>query len=289
MKLATFEADGRVVAGLVLGDSIVDVELASEGKLGGPLAAMLGNADAMARLRTLAGRGADDLARSARPIAKVALLAPVPRPGKVLCLGLNYRDHAAESGMDLPAEPVVFAKASSSVIGHRAPIRLPAVSSKVDYEVELAFVVGRAAKNVPEERAMQHVAGYTVLNDVSARDYQLEKAGGQWHLGKSFDTFCPIGPWLVTPDEIEDPHSLDLQCTVSGERLQASNTSQMVFTVPQIVAYLSQVLTLEPGDVVATGTPPGVGFAREPVRFLRAGDVVECTVEGVGTLINPVE
>jgi 2-keto-4-pentenoate hydratase/2-oxohepta-3-ene-1,7-dioic acid hydratase in catechol pathway len=291
MKLVSFRANGVESCGVVLGRTVVDLQPASGGRLHAPLASMLADDEAMRVLRDVATRAEGDAEFAERygcALSQVALLAPIPRPGKVLCLGLNYRDHAAESGMGIPAEPVVFSKASSSVIGHRAPIGLPEVSDKVDYEVELAFVIGRPARNVPAREAMRHVAGYTVLNDVSARDYQLEKLGGQWTLAKSFDTFCPMGPWLVTADEIRDPHDLDLHCVVSTERMQSSNTRQMVFKVPEIIEYLSMVLTLEPGDVVATGTPPGVGFARTPPRFLRAGDVVECTVEKVGTLVNPV-
>jgi 2-keto-4-pentenoate hydratase/2-oxohepta-3-ene-1,7-dioic acid hydratase in catechol pathway len=216
------------------------------------------------------------------------LRAPLPRPGKVLCLGLNYRDHAAESGAPVPEEPVVFAKASSSVIGPGDPIRLPSASDQVDYEAELAFVIGRPARDVAARNAMEHVAGYTVLNDVTARDYQRLRGGGQWTLAKSFDTFCPVGPWIVTRDEVEDPHALSLTCEVSGQVMQRSSTAQMIFRIPEIIQYLSAVLTLEPGDVVGTGTPAGVGCARTPPRFLRAGDVVSCTVQGVGTLTNPV-
>jgi len=291
VKLVTFDADGEGRCGVVVGERIIDLAAASEGRLPVSLAAMLGDEDALQQARRLAdgAAGDEDLgARFGRALADVQLMAPVPRPGKVLCLGLNYRDHAAEGGMDIPAEPVVFSKASSSVIGHGAAIRLCDASDKADYEVELAFVIGRPARNVSAAAANAHVAGYTVLNDVSARDYQLEKPGGQWTLGKSFDTFCPMGPWLVTPDEVPDPHSLDLQCVLSGETMQSSNTSQMIFTVPQVVEYLSRVLTLETGDVVAMGTPSGVGFTREPPRFLRSGDVVECTVQGIGTLRNPV-
>jgi 2-keto-4-pentenoate hydratase/2-oxohepta-3-ene-1,7-dioic acid hydratase in catechol pathway len=292
MRLATFLIDGREACGPVLsGARALDLRSASAGKLGPPLAGLLGDAEAMRLTGELAWRGENDpsfAARHSRPLAGVQLLAPIPRPGKVLCLGLNYRDHAAESGSPIPSEPVIFSKASSSVIGHEQPIRLPEASDQVDYEVELAFVIGRAARGVPAAEAMPHVAGYTVLNDVSARDYQREKPGGQWTLAKSFDTFCPMGPWLVTADEIRDPHDLKLECVVSTERMQSSSTSRMIFTVPAIIEYLSRVLTLEPGDVVATGTPPGVGFARKPPRFLRPGDVVECTVERIGTLRNPV-
>jgi len=260
VKLVTFDADGEGRCGVVVGERIIDLAAASEGRLPVSLAAMLGDEDALQQARRLAdgAAGDEDLgARFGRALADVQLMAPVPRPGKV-------------------------------VIGHGAAIRLCDASDKADYEVELAFVIGRPARNVSAAAANAHVAGYTVLNDVSARDYQLEKPGGQWTLGKSFDTFCPMGPWLVTPDEVPDPHSLDLQCVLSGETMQSSNTSQMIFTVSQVVEYLSRVLTLETGDVVAMGTPSGVGFTREPPRFLRSGDVVECTVQGIGTLRNPV-
>ncbi len=292
MKLATYAADSDIRYGIVRGEAVVDLVAAGAGRLSGSLKEMLARENGLELVRELEERCETDPAfaeQHSTPLAEVDLLAPIPRPGKVLCLGLNYRDHAAEGGMDVPEEPVVFSKAATSVIGPGATICLPRVSHKVDYEVELAFVIGRTARHVPEGRGLDHVAGYTVLNDVSARDYQLEKAGGQWMLGKSFDTFCPTGPWLVTADQVSDPHDLDLTCTVSGKMLQSSNTRQMVFTVPQIVEYLSRILTLEPGDLVATGTPPGVGFAQKPPRFLRPDDVVECTVQGIGTLSNPVE
>jgi 2-keto-4-pentenoate hydratase/2-oxohepta-3-ene-1,7-dioic acid hydratase in catechol pathway len=276
MKLLTYESAGVLHSGALIDGRVIDL-----GPI--PLQAILASSDQMGRVRALEERPPQGC-----PLEGLNVRAPIVRPGKVLALGLNYRDHAAESGSPVPAEPVVFCKVSSSVIGPGAPIRLPEASQKVDYEVELAVVIGREAKGVPAERALECVAGYTVLNDVSARDYQREKPGGQWTLAKSFDTFCPMGPWLVTPDEVGDPQELKLQCVVSGQTMQSSNTAQMIFSVADIIEYLSRVLTLEPGDVVATGTPPGVGFARKPPRFLRAGDVVECTVENIGTLANPV-
>ncbi len=292
MKLLTIAHDGAPAPGILLRDRVLLLEAASEGRISGPLRGILGDAERMSALRELEAAALRDDAFAARccvPFRTEELLSPIPRPGKVLCLGLNYRDHAAESGHRVPDEPVVFSKASSSVIGPGAAIRLPGVSDQVDYEVELAFVVGRAAKGVAVAQAMMHVAGYTVLNDVTARDYQRLKGGGQWTLAKSFDTFCPIGPWIVTADEVSDPHRLHLECVVSGQTMQSSSTEQMIFSIPEIIEYLSAALTLEPGDVVGTGTPPGVGFARTPPRFLAAGDVVECTVEKVGTLVNPVE
>src|SRR5207253_9488527 len=175
---------------------------------------------------------------------QVRLLDTIIRPQKIICLGLNYRDHAAESGMPVPSEPIVFPKYTNALVGPGAPILLPPTSQEVDYEAELVFAIGRPGKNIPEGEAMRHVAGYACGNDVSARDYQLKRGGGQWTIGKTFDTFGPIGPALVTSDEIADPHALPIRCIVNGETLQNSNTSQMVFGVPQIVAYLSHVMTL---------------------------------------------
>jgi 2-keto-4-pentenoate hydratase/2-oxohepta-3-ene-1,7-dioic acid hydratase in catechol pathway len=299
MKLVSLAVGDRECAGVVIEGQVLLLEAASGGRLADPelgknalpLKSVFADPEMMREVRDLAARGVEEprfLSRFAIPLRQEDLHAPIPRPGKVLCLGLNYRDHAAESGAGPPDEPVVFTKASSSVIGPGAPIRLPRVSDQIDYEVELAVVVGPHAKNVSAEEAMYHVAGYTVLNDVTARDYQRERGGGQWTLAKSFDSFCPIGPWIVTPDEVPDPHDLSLECTLSGETMQSSSTSQMIFRIPEIIAYLSAALTLEPGDVIGTGTPAGVGFARTPPRFLRDGDVVECTMEGVGTLVNPV-
>jgi 2-keto-4-pentenoate hydratase/2-oxohepta-3-ene-1,7-dioic acid hydratase in catechol pathway len=246
----------------------------------------------MGRLRELAGRAAEDpelRRRHGLAPDEVRWLAPVPRPGKILCLGRNYAAHAAESGGSVPDWPCIFSKPASAVIGHEQRIRIPEVSEQVDYEVELAVVIGRAARHVSQEDAYDYVAGYTVLNDVSVRDYQKEKGGGQWTLGKSFDTACPIGPWLVTSDEIPDPHDLGIRCEVNGEKLQLARTSQMFFKIPFIIEHVTACLTLEPGDVIATGTPAGVGMARKPPRWLQPGDVVECTVERIGTLRNPVE
>ncbi len=291
MKLATFRAGNKTGCGLLVGETLLEVETATDGRPGPSLENLLGDEAALATLRELQRRGRGDAqfcARNGLPLAEVDLLAPVPRPGKVLCLGLNYRDHAAESGAPVPAEPVVFAKVSSSVTGPGRPIHIPEASDKIDYEVELAFVIARPARRVTADRALDYVGGYTVLNDVSARDYQREKPGGQWTLAKSFDTFCPLGPWVVTPDEVGDPQTLAIECRVSGELMQSSSTSRMIFGVAEIIEYLTRVLTLEPGDVVATGTPPGVGFARTPPRYLRDGDIVQCAIERIGTLTNPV-
>jgi acylpyruvate hydrolase len=216
----------------------------------------------------------------------VVLSAPIPRPGKIICVGLNYRDHAEESNMPIPDTPTIFSKYANSVVGPGESIIIPRVTDKVDYEGELAFVIGRRGRYIGEEDALNYVAGYMAFNDVSARDFQMRTS--QWTIGKTFDTFAPMGPALVTADEIPDPHDLDLCVKIGDEVLQSSNTRNLIFSVPALIAYLSQVMTLEPGDVVATGTPSGVGFARNPPRFLRPGDVVEVEIEGIGTLVNSV-
>ena len=220
------------------------------------------------------------------PLGDLVLGPPVPRPGKLICVGLNYKDHAAESNMAVPKSPVTFSKYVTSVVGPGTPIRLPAVSSQVDYEAELAVVIGRRAKHVSVEAAWDHVLGYTNLNDVSARDLQF--ADGQWQRGKSCDTFAPMGPAIVTRDAAGDPHKLRIQLRLNGTTLQDSSTEQLIFGIDHVVSFLSQTVTLEPGDVIATGTPPGVGFARKPPVFLKPGDVVEVEVEGLGVLVNPV-
>jgi 2-keto-4-pentenoate hydratase/2-oxohepta-3-ene-1,7-dioic acid hydratase in catechol pathway len=220
-------------------------------------------------------------------IETIRLRAPVPRPGKLVCVGLNYRDHAAESKMPVPERPVLFSKFTTAVIGSGDPIVLPPSSEKVDYEAELAVVIGRRAKRVSREEAAQAILGYTIVNDVTARDFQF--GDGQWQRGKSCDTFAPMGPWIVTADEVADPQQLGIRLRVNGQTLQSSNTSQMVFGAVDLVAYISETITLEPGDVIATGTPPGVGFARQPPIFLKDGDRVEVEIDGLGVLINTVK
>jgi len=212
--------------------------------------------------------------------------APVPRPGKLICIGLNYRDHAAESNMPIPERPVVFSKFTSAVIAPGEPVVLPTTSAQVDYEAELAVVIGRRAKNVSAARALDYVLGYTNFNDVSARDFQF--ADGQWQRGKSCDTFAPMGPTIVTADVVPDPHKLSIKLILNGETMQDSNTDQLIFGVPELIEFISQTITLEPGDVIATGTPSGVGFARKPPVFLRPGDMMEVEIERVGKLGNPV-
>jgi len=222
-------------------------------------------------------------------LADAKLLSPVPDPPKIVCLGLNYRDHAVESGAPIPKEPILFSKYATSLIGPEEAIVLPPVSQEVDYEAELVIVVGKRGRPQSAEAAGTYVAGYTVGHDVSARDWQLKKDGKQWMVGKTFDTFAPTGPVLVTADEVPDPHNLGIRLRLNGETMQDSTTRQMIFSVGATLAYLSQVFTLEPGDLIFTGTPPGVGFARKPPVYLKGGDVVEVEIDGLGVLRNPVK
>ncbi len=218
-------------------------------------------------------------------LADVKVQAPIPRPGKIICIGLNYMDHVLESGAEVPKAPLIFSKFDTCVAASEDPILLPVGSEQVDFEAELAVVIGRRAKNIKLEDAMDYVFGYTNFNDVSARDMQF--ADGQWQRGKSCDTFAPFGEYVATKDEIPDPHNLRIQFRLNGETMQDSNTNQLIFRIPELVEYLSRSITLEPGDIIATGTPPGVGFARKPPVFLKDGDVCEVEIEGLGVLINP--
>lgn len=225
-------------------------------------------------------------ARHTYEAASVRLRAPLPRPPKIICVGLNYRDHALESNMTIPSVPTIFCKFPTAIIGPDEPVILPKHSTQPDYEAEFAFVIGKKGRYIPKDRWQEYVFGYLNLNDVSARDYQM--ATTQWMVGKTFDTFCPIGPWITSADEIPDPHNLEISLTLNGEIMQHSNTRELIFQIPDLISYLSSVFTLEPGDIVSTGTPAGVGFARNPPRFLRPGDEVVVHVEGLGKLRNPV-
>jgi len=211
----------------------------------------------------------------------------IGRPGKIVCVGLNYLDHAQEGGMELPKAPLLFAKWPNTLIGDGEPIVLPPEATEVDYEAELGVVIGTKAKRVSEADALEYVEGYICINDVSARDLQF--GDGQWTRGKSVDTFCPVGPRLVPREEIADPQQLGIRCIVNGEALQDSSTAQMIFSVAEIIAYVTRVITLEPGDLIATGTPAGVGVFRDPKVLLKDGDEVSIEIDGVGTLTNPVE
>lgn len=235
---------------------------------------------------TAASRAKDSSSNRLIPLSSVRLLSPLPRPGKILCIGLNYRDHAVESKMDLPKVPAVFTKFPNSVTGHGANVVIPTMTKQADYEAEMAVVIGKTARRVDAKNWQEYVFGYTILNDVSARDVQL--ATSQWNLGKSFDTFAPIGPAIVSKHEIADPHVLDIKLSIDGEVLQQSNTRELIFKVPDLIGYLSSIVTLEPGDLISTGTPAGVGLGRTPQRWLKAGETMTVAVEKIGTLTNPI-
>ena len=276
MRLVTFEKCGGATLGARKGDQIVDLS-----SVASDMRTFLEGGDGARKAAEAAideGAGVD--------AATTRILAPIQNPEKIICIGLNYGDHAAESGMRIPEEPIIFSKYASSIIGPGDEIRVPPSSTKTDYEVELVVVMGKGGRDVSEADALDYVAGYTVGHDVSARDYQLEKPGGQWMLGKTFDTFAPIGPEIVTADEVDDPHALGIRCILNGETVQDSTTAQLIFKVPQLIAYLSHVFTFAPGDVIFTGTPPGVGMARDPQLWLKPGDTVVCEVDGLGRLEN---
>ena len=292
MRLITYEdATGRHL-GAVVGDQVVDLPAASGGAVPNDMIELieLGEAGLARARQAVEGAGG----AHQQPISQVKLLAPIPRPRKnVFCVGLNYADHIAEGArargveVKLPEHPNFFTKAPTSVNHPDGPIPIdPAVSEKIDWEVELGVIIGRTGKNIPEDRAMDYVFGYTVINDVSARD--LQRRHGQFFKGKTLDGACPIGPWIVTRDELPDPHNLRITLRVNGATKQDSNTEHLIFKVPTLISVLSAGMTLEAGDIIATGTPDGVGFARTPPEYLQPGDQVEAEVEGIGVLRNPV-
>lgn len=278
MRLVNFQKSGRTEFGVEKDGWIRSLAAAGYGS---DVEFLAGGDAALAAAGTLFpdGSGAE-----AVRLDEVQLLAPVLKPGKILCVGLNYRDHAIESKMAIPEVPTIFLKLPNAVTGPGSDIVLPKNSSQPDYEAEFAAVIGRGGRNIRREDWKQHILGYTILNDVSARDVQL--ATSQWMLGKSFDTFAPLGPAIVTADEIEDPHNLDIQLSIGGELLQHSNTRHLIFKLPELVEYLSAIIPLEPGDVISTGTPAGVGLGRTPQRWLKAGEEVVIRIEGIGELRN---
>ena len=231
--------------------------------------------------------GLSSISGEVHSLDRCQIFAPLTKPRKILCVGLNYRDHALEGGRTVPEFPTIFQKASTAIIGHQQPINLPAKSNRVDFEAELAVVIGKTMKHVSQSEAMDGIAGYTILNDVSARD--LSRRTSQWTLGKSCDTFAPIGPYLVAPNSIPDPGKLDISSRLNGVEMQHSNTSNLIFSIPILLEEISSVITLEPGDILSTGTPAGVGDFRTPPIYLSNGDVFEITIEGIGTLSNPVK
>jgi acylpyruvate hydrolase len=285
MKLITFSHHGstRIGVWLQAQNAVLDLSLAEPGLPQSMIAFLEAGESAMQQARAAQ---ANPPAAALIPTGEVTFQAPIPRPGKLLCMGHNYIDHSATAPGELPTTPNLFLKASSAVIGPGQPVIIPPASSSIDFEGEFCFVIGKRARRVPEAQAMQHVAGYTLLNDVTARDYVW--AVSQWMLGKSFDTFAPLGPALVTADEVADPHQLELVMKVNGEERQHSNTRHTIFSIPFLVAHLSAVMTLEPGDVVSTGTPSGSGAGRKPPIFLKPGDEMRLTVEHIGELFTPV-
>ncbi len=276
MKLATFTGGGAPEIGIVEGDSVLSLSRAAPRLASGMI-------DLIARWDAIEGevrRTAQSAPRLA--LANVRLLAPVPRPGKILAIGLNYADHVQETGREISAKQVWFCKHATAAHGPYDPIHIPKVSTAVDYEAELVTVIGKGGRYIAKDRASASVFGYCAGNDVSARDWQ--NATSQWMLGKSFDTHAPFGPWLTTADEVGDPHVLGVRSFVNGEKRQDSNTRNFIFNVWDQIAYVSQVMTLEPGDLIYTGTPAGVGAAFNPPKFLKAGDVVRIEVDRLGHL-----
>ena len=286
MKLLTFTVEGKTRPGALKGDRVVD--LAAAGLPAGPFGGLIEIARGGDAMVERARKAMEDPKAKTYALKDVKLEAPIRRPGKVLAVGLNYIDHCKEANLPVPPEPVLFTKWSTSVCGPHDDVVLPGVAPKeVDYEVELAVVIGKRATNVSEKDALGYVMGYAVVNDVSARDQQFANAK-QWDRSKSFDTFCPWGPYIVTRDEIPDPHVLQVRTVLNGKEMQNSNTKNLVFNVNKIIAYASQSTTLEPGDLIPTGTPFGVGFSRKPPVFLKDGDVCECEVEKVGKISNKI-
>jgi 2-keto-4-pentenoate hydratase/2-oxohepta-3-ene-1,7-dioic acid hydratase in catechol pathway len=281
MRLLTFEADGKARPGVLLEtNGIFDLSTAGFNSM---LDVIEANSGGPQKLRDLLPSASADTAYS---LGTVKVLAPIPKPRKLICVGLNYLDHAKETGSEIPQVPTIFNKFATAVIAPGESIVLPKVSKAPDYEAEFAFVVGRGGRHISAESWKEHVFGYTIVNDVSARDYQ--RATTQWLMGKTFDTFAPMGPWIVTADTVPDPHNLDIRLEINGETLQDSNTRELIFKIPDLIAFLSSVFTLEPGDIVSTGTPSGVGMARNPPRFLQPGDDVVVKIPVIGELRNPV-
>ncbi len=294
MRLVTYHEVDELRLGVLHGDQVIDVQRwlspASE-PLPTTMIGLIAMGDAgLQRLRQALDLLPEHALAGAPRLDALKLAAPIPRPRKnVFCIGQNYAAHAAEQNQAPPPRPAVFTKAPTAVTGPHDPILMdPAVSEQIDWEVELGVVIGEGGRGIKQDQALDHVFGYTVINDVSARDIQYAH-GGQFFLGKSLDTACPMGPWIVTRDQIADPQQLRLSCRVNGETKQDSDTSDMIFSVAALIEWLSRGMTLEPGDVIATGTPSGVGHFRKPPEYLHPGDLVECEVEGVGTLRNRVE
>lgn len=276
MKLALFSAEEKHHLGVVQGDHIISLT-AMDSETYPPC------------IKTFIQRGSTVPSLDGKPsfsLEDIEIDVPIASPEKIICVGLNYIDHCHETGMEPPKSPVIFSKYANALTGHNTAVEIPINSNEVDFEAELAIVIGKEAKHVSEEEAEEFVFGYTIMNDVSARDLQF--ADGQWSRGKTADTFAPTGPYVVTRDEIGNPHDLAISLTLNGETMQDSNTSNLIFKIPQIVSFLSQSMTLKPGDLIATGTPPGVGMGRSPKVWLKDGDQMDVTIEKIGTLSNHV-
>jgi acylpyruvate hydrolase len=287
MKLVTFTNNGITHIGVLLehekGPMVADLNLL-DATLPASLVEFLAEGGASLDKVKVAMVGLPDFA--VFPLSRIRLNPPVPAPGKILCAGVNYRDHIEENKIAIPQYPVIFAKYNNCITGPYDLIVIPRSRNQVDWEGELGVVIGKTGKNIPASRALEFVGGYVVFNDVSEREYQFRTS--QWTLGKTFDTFGPMGPALVTTDEIPDPAGLGIRTLVNGEVVQQSNTDQLYFGVAHLISYLSEVMTLQPGDLISTGTPGGVGYFREPPRFLKAGDVVRVEIERIGSIENPV-
>lgn len=282
MKLIQYIANNdsarQVKAGVLVDERIV-VEVPGVKSMRELIEQIEASADFRSKLEQASAEGEQQLT-----LEDVSLCAPITDPNKMICIGLNYHDHVIESNMQVPKQPVLFPKYNNALVGPDGDVIIPEDTQQCDYEVELAFIVGKRAKRVPIEEAMDYIFGYTIMNDVSARDIQLSE--GQWTRGKTIDTFGPVGPCIVTADEIPDPQNLRISLKLNGETMQDGSTKELIFNVPYLLSFLSRTMTLEPGDIVSTGTPPGVGMGRTPQVWLKPGDVTEATIEGIGTLRN---
>jgi 2-keto-4-pentenoate hydratase/2-oxohepta-3-ene-1,7-dioic acid hydratase in catechol pathway len=284
MKLATFSHGGSARIGLVVGEEMVDLAVAAPDLPRNMIAFLEAGPEAMEAAQAAISASCAEGSRI--PLAEVHLEAPITRPPKFLAVGLNYADHVAESGMEIPKDPTIFNKQSTCVTGPTDPVHVPKVSHVLDYEGELGIVIGRRGRHISREDAADFIAGYVVVNDVTVRDWQFKTP--TWTMGKSFDTHGPIGPWIVTTDEIPDPHQLGLRTFVNGELRQESNTKQLIFDCFFLVEFFSKAFTLEPGDLIATGTPGGVGILSKPPQLLKAGDIVRVEIDGIGEIENPI-
>ena len=286
MKVVTFSIQEDKHIGVVQGEKIISLTALNAEKFPPCMKTFIEGSDNLRNEAEELIEQQQDDEKTVFPLSDVNILPPIAQPEKIICVGLNYIDHCKETGMEPPASPVIFSKYANAIIGHNDAVEIPVNSNEVDFEAELVVVIGKEAKRVSEEEANDHVFGYTIMNDVSARDLQF--ADGQWSRGKTADTFAPIGPVIVTHDEVGDPHQLAISLELNGEIMQDSNTSNLIFTVPQIISFLSQSMTLKPGDLIATGTPPGVGMGRNPKVWLKNGDKMNIKIEKIGTLTNHV-